>query len=256
MVDFEALKESLIRREEGRDRQALWSVPRERADEMASAADEVVECQRVVEKAGSNLVAEVLRGHGTFTEWEHYPKGDVYDRETHSQYYYHTHPSDLRTGEHGHFHTFLRVKGMPREIKPVAMPAAVERPLGSDALAHFVGISMDRRGQPTRLFTVNRWVTGETWYGAGDLVAMLDLFRITHAVPSWPTNRWVGAMLRLFRSQIEWLFRERDETVRLWRACRPESEQTVYEDHGLEVTSVVDITVEDQVRLVRKAARG
>jgi hypothetical protein len=254
LVDIEALKESLVRREAGPDRRPLWAVPKERAQAMAQAGEEVLECQSVLERAGGNLVADLLRGQGKFTEWSHYPKGDVYDRETHAQYYYHAHPTNLRGGEHGHFHTFVRAQGMPEGIAPAPLPASVERPLGSDALSHLVGISMDKRGRPFRLFTTNRWVTGETWYGAEDVVALLDLFRITHAVPSWPTNRWVGAMLRLFRPQIEWLVRERDEAIRLWQAGNADAETPVYEDRKLEVTSVLDISVEEQLGLVRAAA--
>jgi hypothetical protein len=253
-MDIDALKESLTRREEGPDRRPLWSIPKERVAEMLAAADVIEECTAAVEAGDSNLVAEILRGQGTFTEWDHYPKGDIYDRVTHSQYYYHAHPSNLRTGEHGHFHLFVRQKGMPKSMKPAALPSTVQRPLGKDALAHLVGVSMDPKGLPIRLFTVNRWVTGETWYGAADVTALLDLFEITHAVPSWPTNRWMGAMVRLFQPQIAWLQTERDEAVRLWQMGNPEAEKPVYEDHGLEVTSVLDISVENQIKLVRETA--
>jgi hypothetical protein len=151
----------------------------------------------------------VLRGHGTFYEWDHYPPGDVYDQETHSQYYYHTHPVELRGGEHGHFHTFLRPKGMPKGVRP---------------------ISMDRAGYPTRLFTTNRWVTGEAWYDAEGVIRMLDRFEIDHARPSWPTNRWVTGMIRLFRPQIAALIHERDQGVARWAAQHPG--ENVYEDRG------------------------
>ena len=82
---------------------------------MARAGEQILECYRVLEKTGGNVVAEVLRGQGTFYEFDHYPDGDVYDPETHSQFYYHAH----REGEHGHFHTFLREKGMPADCRPV-----------------------------------------------------------------------------------------------------------------------------------------
>ncbi len=253
-MDIDALKESLTRREAGPDRRPLWSIPKQRAAAMLAAAEVVEECTAAVEAGDSNLVAEIMRGQGTFTEWDHYPKGDIYDRATHSQYYDHAHPSNLRTGEHGHFHLFVRQKGMPKSMKPAPLPSTVQRPLGKDALAHLGGISMDPKGRPLRLFTVNRWVTGETWYSAEDAIALLDLFEITHAVPSWPTNRWVGALVCLFRPQLAWLQTERDEAVRLWQMGNPDAEQPAYEDHGLEVTSVIDISVENQIKLVRAAA--
>ena len=58
----------------------------------------------VLAKTGDNVVSEVLRGVETFYEWEHYPPDDVYDRETHAQFYYHAHPPGERSfAEHGHF---------------------------------------------------------------------------------------------------------------------------------------------------------
>ncbi|HSR70967.1 MAG TPA: hypothetical protein VLL72_01180, partial [Kiloniellales bacterium] len=81
---------------------------------MAEAGRAVVEAHRVLARTGDNVVGELLRDHDTFYEWDHYPPGDVYDRESHAQYYYHAHPPEQRfPGEHGHFHTFLRPKGMP-----------------------------------------------------------------------------------------------------------------------------------------------
>lgn len=250
-LDLDALKDSLVRREAVTDRAPPTALPPDRLEEMAAAADVVEECVRALTKGGSNLVGELLRGAGTFYEWNHYPDGDVYDNDSHSQYYYHAHPSNLRGGEHGHFHTFVRAKGLPKELKPVSMPTTVERPTGKNALSHIVGISMDKKGVPLRLFTTNRWVTGESWYPAEDVSRMIDLFDITHAVPSWPTNRWVGAMMRLFRPQIEWLLAERDDAVRVWQAGRPDD--VVYEDRDFEIPSVVEISVEDQARRVREA---
>ena len=60
-------------------------------------------------------------------------------------------------------------------------------------------------------------------------------------------------MINLFRPQIEWLVRERDEAVRIWQAGNPDDETVVYEDKKLEVTSVIDISVEEQIKLVRAA---
>ncbi|MBL28681.1 MAG: hypothetical protein CMM50_14135 [Rhodospirillaceae bacterium] len=220
---------------------------------MAEAGREIAECYRVLEKGGSNVVAEILRGQGTFYEWNHYPDGDVYDGESHGQFYYHAHPSPLRESEHGHFHTFLRVAGMAPGTEPVPMPATVERPEGGDALSHLIGISMDRRGYPTRLFTTNRWVTGETWYDARDVTGMLDRFVIDHASPSWPTNRWISAMIRLFKPQIVRLLEERDAAVALWQKGHPD--EVVYEDRNLEVTSSMPISVDVQVKNISTALR-
>lgn len=235
-----------------RPRLNLAQLSRGELEHMAEAGQEVVEVHRVLAKTGDNVVGELLRGHETFYEWDHYPPGDVYDAETHAQYYYHAHPPDQRfEGEHGHFHTFLRPKGMPDGIAPAKVPGYTPPQDPNDALSHLIAIAMDKHGIPFRLFTVNRWVTGEVWYEAGDVERMLEHFAIDHARPSWPVNRWVTGMLHLFRPQIVELLRARDSSVELWRQKHPDRD--VYEDRELEVTSYADIDLETQVRSVTEA---
>ena len=214
---------------------------------MAAAGREVMECHWVLAKTGDNIVGEVLRGQGTFYEYDHCPAGDIYDQETHSQYYYHAH----RSGEHGHFHTFFREKGMPEGAHPVEQSQAAYMKERDDKLSHLVAISMDQRGFPIGLFTTNRWVTAENWYAAGDVCAMVDRFTIGHAQPSWPTNRWITAMLRLFRPQIMALLHKRDAAVRNWLRRHPDRD--VFEDRRLDLPSQVAISVDQQVRAVQAA---
>ncbi len=218
---------------------------------MLRAGYEVRECFRVLDKVGRNVVGEILEGQGTFYELQHYPKGDVYDMETHAQYYYHAHRPE--SGEHGHFHTFLRARGMPRDIRPAPYEGNAPRPLGKDAVSHIVAISMDARGRPTHLFTTNRWVTAETWYRAEDVIRMIDHFIVDHAWPSWATNRWITAMLTLFKPQIADLLRERDRVVAAWQAAHPDRD--VFEDRELDVTSIVPISVEEQIAALEARLR-
>ncbi len=84
------------------------TLPRESLEPMLAAGEEIQECYRVLAKTGDNIVGELLRHQGTFYEWNHYPKGDIFDHATHSQYFYHAHVKGQRKGEYGHFHTFLR----------------------------------------------------------------------------------------------------------------------------------------------------
>jgi hypothetical protein len=225
------------------------ALPRGDLERMAAAGDDVLECYRVLQKGGANIVGEILKGQGKFFEWNHYPDGDVYDGETHAQYYYHAHrPED---GEHGHFHTFVRAKGMPSGVNPVPYDGEEEWPKGDDRLSHLVAISMDPYGFPIRLFTTNRWVTGENWYAAADARLMLDRFLMDHAYPSWPVNRWISAMFGLYRPYMEVLLDTRDEVIAAWREAHPDRD--VFEDRELEVTSVLPISVDDHLGKVRQA---
>ncbi len=210
--------------------------------QMLTAAREIRECYRVLEKAGLNVVGEVLRGQGDFIELEHYPHDDVFDNESYSQYYYHSHRPEA--GEHGHFHTFLRAAGMPEEVQPIHYPQASDVwPAGEEAICHLLGIAMDAWGYPIGLFATNRWVTGESWYTAEDAISMLDRFVIDHAAPSWPVNRWISAMLVLYRPHAEALLRHRDEVISAWQEAHPGED--VFEDRRLEVTGYLPIDVDE-----------
>ena len=233
----------------------LDSLPVEVLETMAAAGAEVLEVHRVLAKTGDNIVGELLKHNGTFYEWDHYPPGDVYDHLTHGQYYYHAHAADQRfEGEHGHFHTFVRPKGMPWGIRPAKVPGFVAPEDPNDALSHLVAIAMTPGGLPFRLFTVNRWVTGEVWYRAEDVIRLLDVFAIDHAQPSWPVNRWVSAMVALFKPQIADLLRARDDKVAGWQDRNPDSD--VFEDRDLEVTSFLDVSIDRQVQGVAQALLG
>lgn len=228
----------------------LSGVSRDRLQVMAAAGEEVFNCMRVLARTGDNLVGELLRDQGIFTEWNHYPEGDIYDPETHSQFYYHAH----RPNEHGHFHTFMRPKGMPSKCKPAPLPDYEPPKDEDDALSHLIGISMDEHGLPIRLFTTNRWLTGEVWYGADDVCAMVDRFEIDLARPSWPVNRWIGAMLRLFRPQIFELLHARDAAMEERAAKQPDA--SVYEDRECDIVTHMEISVDDQIAAIVAALEG
>ncbi len=218
-------------------------------ERMAEAAAEVVNCIRVLEKGASNLVAEVL-GDREFIEFEHYPQDDVYDPETHAQYYFHAHPQTRgEWNDYGHFHTFLRSKDMRQEIRPAALARTPSNEGDNDSTFHLIAISMSREGRPVRLFTTNRWVTAETWCAAPDVIAMLDRFVVDLATPSWPLNRWISAMVILYRDDIERMILERDAKIAQWRAAHPD--RNVFEDRALEVTSAVAIDLDARLALIR-----
>lgn len=238
------------------ERPPAWldALPREMLEAMLAAGREVLEWRRILAKTGDNVVGEVLKHEGGFYILDHYPKGDVFDPESHSQWYYHAHDKKDRPGEHGHFHTFLRGGGMPAGIEPAALPDFQPKADRGELISHLVAVSMDRSGWPLGLFTTNRWVTAETWYAAHDVALMLDRFEVRTNRPSWPVNRWLTNLLRLFRPQIEELLQQRDARVRAWQRSRPGV--NAYEDRGLEVTSQLPVSVEAQVELLERRLAG
>ncbi len=220
---------------------------------------------------GRTVVSAALGGDTRVFHWRHYPAGDVYDATTHAQYFYHAHPPPQATaahGEHGHFHAFLRARGLKPGVRPLVMPelviaghpavpapAAPSAPAGEpdEPWVHLAAIAMDRAGRPLRLFTTNRWVTGETWYGATDIAASLHRFAVGGDAAS-PLDRWLTAMLGLFRPTIVRLLAERDAAVMNFRRRR-RGKAHVLEDRRLEITSWVAIDVDAEIRRVAAALR-
>ncbi|MGC2198725.1 MAG: hypothetical protein WA633_01035 [Stellaceae bacterium] len=232
-------------------------------ERMAAAARTIRDCRRDLGVLGEDPIGELIAGGAAIFDWRHYPDGEVYDSQSHAQYFFHAHPADSRSlPERGHFHTFLRAEGMPAGVAPLLLPelaiadAAAARPQAAplkrgarEEVSHLIAISIDGRGEPIRLFTTNRWVTGETWYRAEDVIRMLDCFVINEAAPAEVLNRWIGAVLQLFRPQIAILLRARDEGVMAWRRRR---RTHVFEDPRLEVTSSLDVNLDAQLEFIDK----
>ncbi|MEH6652452.1 MAG: hypothetical protein V7707_20745 [Motiliproteus sp.] len=213
----------------------------EQPQALKDAASALAAAQQALSRGGLNVVGEILKGQGTFYEMNHYPDDDVFDNQSHSQYYYHAHRNE---DEHGHFHTFVRRAGIPDRIQPaVGFQRSEPWPQGRDELAHLIGISMNADGDPQGLFATNRWVTDESWYSAADTIALLDQFVIDHAHPNLAVNQWLTQFMRLYRSAIKQLLQHRDQVIASWQQRYPDVD--VLEDRRLEITGY--LTVDDSL---------
>jgi hypothetical protein len=234
-----------------------------KAHPQAAAAAAIRECRAALAACGSSIVREAAGG-ADMADWRHYPVGEVYDAETHAQYFYHRHPAENRTaGEHGHFHLFLRAEGIPPGVAPLLLPehavanfaippqAAPLKRGGRDEVCHLAAIAIDARGEPIRLFTTNRWVTGETWYRAEDVIGLLDRFQLGAAEASPLLNRWLVAVVQLFRAEIAQLLRDRDAAV---MARRRQRRVPVFEDPRFEIPSSIDIELDARLAAVERSA--
>jgi hypothetical protein len=233
----------------------------------ASAAAVIRECRDRLGSRGSNILREVIGLGATVDDWRHYPAGDGYDPVSHAQYFFHRHSrqeAPEAAGEAGHFHLFLRAEGMPDEIQPLLLPeaaiakehlppqAAPSKRGARDEVSHLIAVAIDAEGEPVRLFTTNRWVTGETWYRAEDLIHMLDRFTLVAAEPASLVNDWLGALVRLYQPEIAMLVRKRDEEVMHPRRRRRRVD--VFEDPKLEVTSSLAIDLNQRLAAVDRLA--
>src|SRR3989338_4371311 len=183
--------------------------------EIEQAGKTILQCYQTLQQNESNVVQEILKSHQQFFQWDHYPPGDARDRQTHSQYYYHSHLSkdEDRLPEHGHFHLFLREPAILHVFKPLYSSAKYQKDHKSDNLCHLFAIAMNDEGYPAALFTVNHWVTGGLWYQAEAVIEMLNHFQIQHDQPSSLTNQWLNAMVIFFKPYLKKLLIRRDEII-------------------------------------------
>jgi len=169
--------------------------------------------------------ASLLLGRSATVPHRHYPDGDVYDFTSHAQFYCHIH----RHGEFGHIHVFQRPRGMPAGLTPLVPPDEANAP------CHLVAVGFGSCGDPVELFTTNRWVTGEAWYDAAAVKAMLRRFRIAARDGLAPVAAWLEAVVAFYLPVIETLVDERDAAVAEWSRRHPRADPL--NDAALEITS-------------------
>lgn len=191
---------------------------------MQVAADEMIGVLEEAAGAGNHILIDVLGAAGDkpFTEWQHYPPGDVQDKNNGAVWFYHAHAEDdgdRPWDEHGHFHTFVYTEHVAEGIEPIALPPKPDFEKGG--LCHLIAISFDRAGTPVRVFTTNRWVANEWLYPADEAIRLLDNF-VLEPEKFALTTRWLMAAMKLFRPQIEWSLRERDRALEQLKQQDPE----------------------------------
>jgi hypothetical protein len=185
---------------------------------------------RITERHGSLI--HLFTGGAAIEAQRHYPSGDLIDAVSGTQCYYHCHRGDV---EHGHLHLFRR-----------ASPG--------EPLTHLIGISLDPRGLPVGLFTVNRWVTRDVWRPAAETLGLIDGVSLSGSGCDPDLSRWLRHFLAFYRPLLNILLRQRDHRLKQGDLER------ALEDRQLEILSSGAIdwsadlaATEDRLRSVRQA---
>jgi len=157
------------------------------------AAQELANIQMRYAESGRTLNEAALCGAKDFIEWQHYPINDLVDEVSGYEFYYHAHSADeMPHGEHGHFHVIRR---------------------DTDGFHHLIGIALNQRGLPIRLFTTNQWVTGEEMADSVMVIKSIRGFEMVKKGRMALVSRWVSALIKLFSAEIERLILERDQMI-------------------------------------------
>jgi hypothetical protein len=194
------------------------------AAELRQAREGVAAFGQATDASGS-LLQSWIQGRPV-VEFEHYPPDDVVDFRSGSQFYYHAHRDGDQ--EHGHLHLFWHAtaSGRRRRHRP-GRPRWVRT-----APTHLFAISLDARGLPVGLFTVNRWVTDGHWFDAATTLSFVDRFALGEVAGHTASCRWLTHFVRLYRPLVEAILIRRDA-----RLARRASLEGALTDHRLEVLS-------------------
>jgi hypothetical protein len=172
------------------------------------AALTVIETITTMAQEQKPLMLRVIPEEGA-TFWTHYPKRDARDKDCKARWYYHVHATGSRDeGEHGHFHLFLHRSQLPDGLEPKVWPP--QREEAKAHVSHIIGLSIDTVGIPRAWFAVNRYVTNEFLYPAEVMIDHLPDYRVDDPKTDPLVNRFVTAMVALYRDEIAELLRERD----------------------------------------------
>ena len=160
----------------------------------ADMALRILQVHAAYAQRGVSLATAALAGANAFVCWQHYPKNDAVDDEHQTRFFYHAHDHDeALPNEHGHFHVFAKSSGQRAQT-----------------YAHLVGISLNAMGEPTRLFTTNQWVTGESMQAAHVLAQVIDGFVVQCHGRLAPIATWLTAVLGFYKDVIVKLLYQRD----------------------------------------------
>jgi hypothetical protein len=191
-------------------------------------------------RASVSAFADVTAGHGSLIqswvagqeviEYEHYPPDDLVDVRGGSQFYYHSHRDGEQ--EHGHVHLFWHATatGRRRYLKPGKPRWNRTEP------THLFAISLDARGLPVGLLTVNQWVTDGHWFDAATTMACVDRFAVGEIQGHEQSCRWLTGFVRLYRPLINELLARRDKRMK-----RRSDLAQALQDRNLEVLSWIPI---------------
>ncbi len=154
-----------------------------------------------------------------FDAYTHYPyDGGVIDENTNCRVFFHAHRED----EYGHFHTFCEDE--------------------NGDLVHIIMISMNEKGEPQMLSTVNTWVTGDKYVKADKLKKYLNNFYIDPN--SYKKEKrliqFVNNILSSYKDTCYELFEERDRWVKDYGFT---NYREPFEDRQFEVLSYKKIDV-------------
>lgn len=198
----------------------------------ASAVDSLVDSLLEMAEAKTNPVLEIINPDKPLEENKKYPAGLLQFNQSGWRAYYHCHPASRAgnhrfKGEHGHFHIFVRTQHEP------------------ETWSHLVALAMDPMGQPLGWFTVNHWVTGESWENAHALGDCLKLIPYDSQVSI--VEKWLLAFLNISHDTVKTLLYKRDDIIE--NKIKESGDVDIKQDKSVYILSEAAISLENMLDL-------
>ena len=181
--------------------------------------EKIIRIVKALHGENSSIVTKVMDGKEyVFDPYTHYPyDGGIVDENTDCRVFFHAH----RENEYGHFHTFIEDE--------------------EGDLIHLILISMNEKGEPVELATVNRWVTGDKYLKADKLRTLFDKFKMDRNL--FPEERlidFVEYVFKAYKKDIYRLFEERDKWIYDYSL---KYYREPFEDREHEILSSMDVNI-------------
>ena len=195
------------------------------AEQTTGAVESLVACLLDMAEVETNPVLQVINPEIPLQENKKYPADLLQFNQLGWRAYYHCHPASRAgnhrfKGEHGHFHIFVRLDDQENE---------------PERWSHLVALAMDNMGQPLGWFTVNDWVTGETWVDSDMLSAYLKSIPYDNTSITKLVERWLLSLLAVSWDEINNVLMERDKALKQKQLNI--DELTVKQDKGIYLLS-------------------
>ena len=189
-------------------------------------------------EAETNPVLQVINPDSPLEENKKYPSDLLQFNQLGWRAYYHCHPATRAgnhrfQGEHGHFHIFVRTQNEPEKW------------------SHLVALAMDNMGQPLGWFTVNHWVTGETWEDSDILSRHLESIPYdqlehlkstkTKKTKTKIVERWLLSLLAVSLNDVKTVLHERDKILKQKQLNQSVSD--IKQDKGIYLLSEIPINL-------------
>ena len=200
---------------------------------MTDAAESLLASLLEMAELESNPVLQVIDTATPLQVNKKYPTGLLQFNQTGWRAYYHCHPASRAgnhrfKGEHGHFHIFVRLENTADK---------------TEQWSHLAALAMDNMGQPLGWFTVNQWVTGETWQSAATLIPLLKGVPYDKQISL--IEGWLLSLVVLSRDVIIQALQMRDMLLEKRQLSSSKEDYDIKQDKELYLLSETSINLQD-----------